>query len=140
MEQIDLFSFSAPKYKIEKPIRLIELFSGLGSQASALDRIGANYTHWLACDNDRFVMASYNAIHGTSFPVTDICQLKAEDLKITERERVIPISLPIHFPARICLNAERWMEWKKVATQEVDCFGRLRDYWMSARVTFRTSS
>ena len=31
------------KLKIDKPIRLIELFAGIGSQAKALERIGADF-------------------------------------------------------------------------------------------------
>lgn len=36
MRQISIFD-SLPKYKIDKPIRLIELFAGYGSQASIFD-------------------------------------------------------------------------------------------------------
>lgn len=39
-EQIDLFSYSMPRFKIDKPIRLIELFAGIGSQAKALENLG----------------------------------------------------------------------------------------------------
>ena len=46
-EQLDLFSFNTPKFKINKPIRLIELFGGIGSQAMALRNIGANFEHHL---------------------------------------------------------------------------------------------
>ena len=34
--QIDIFELTRPKYKITKPIRLIELFAGIGSQANAV--------------------------------------------------------------------------------------------------------
>ena len=38
MEQISIFDFDAKdKFKIDKPIRLIELFAGYGSQARILD-------------------------------------------------------------------------------------------------------
>ena len=33
MEQINIFDCLYPSYKINKPIRLIELFAGVGSQA-----------------------------------------------------------------------------------------------------------
>ena len=36
MRQASIFD-SLPKYKIDKPIRLIELFAGYGSQALALN-------------------------------------------------------------------------------------------------------
>ena len=65
-----------------EPIRLIELFSGIGCQAMALKRLGVDFTHWRAVDNDKFAVASYNAIHGTRFKPTDIKGLKGEDLGI----------------------------------------------------------
>lgn len=46
-----------------KPIRLIELFSGIGSQASALKRLGVDFEHWITSDWEVNAVASYNAIH-----------------------------------------------------------------------------
>ena len=75
------------KLKIEKPIRLIELFAGVGSQAKALKRLGANFEHYRACDFDKYAMASYNAIHGTDFATSDITKITAEDLGIVETDK-----------------------------------------------------
>lgn len=61
--------------KIEKPIRLIELFAGVGSQAMALRNIGADFEHYRAVEYDKYAMASYNAIHGTNFETSDIRQV-----------------------------------------------------------------
>lgn len=36
-KQLDIFSTTLEKFKFTKPIRLIELFAGYGSQALALD-------------------------------------------------------------------------------------------------------
>ena len=38
-EQLNLFAQSKQEYKINKPIRLIELFGGIGSQAKALENL-----------------------------------------------------------------------------------------------------
>ena len=46
-----------------KPIRLIELFSGIGAQASALERLGVDFTHWKTSDWEVNAVASYKAIH-----------------------------------------------------------------------------
>lgn len=46
-----------------KPIRLIELFSGIGAQASALERLKINFEHWKTSDWEVNAVASYNAIH-----------------------------------------------------------------------------
>lgn len=86
-EQIDLFSFTMPTLKITKPIRLIELFAGIGSQAAALRNLGADFEHYRVVEWDRFCVASYNAVHGTNFEPMDITKVHAEDLGITERER-----------------------------------------------------
>lgn len=41
-----IFDLMYPKYKIDKPIRLIELFSGYGSQALALKYLKIPFEHW----------------------------------------------------------------------------------------------
>ena len=86
IEEFDLFSFSTPKFKIDKPIRLIELFAGIGSQAQALKNLGANFEHWKAIEIDKYAMASYNAIHGTNFDTQDIKSIHASDLQITDTD------------------------------------------------------
>ena len=42
--------------KITKPIRLIELFAGVGSQAMALRDIGAKFESYRVCEFDRFAI------------------------------------------------------------------------------------
>ena len=74
-------------FKIDKPLRLIELFAGYGSQAMAFDRIGAEYTHHFVCEFDKYAMASYNAVHGTNFEPTDIRNIHGSDLKITDTDK-----------------------------------------------------
>lgn len=87
MEQIDLFSYTMPKYRIDKPVRLIELFAGIGSQAKALERLGVDFEHYKVIEWDKYAMASYNAIHGTNFETSDIQKIHASDLELRERER-----------------------------------------------------
>lgn len=73
--------------KIDKPIRLIELFAGVGSQAMALRNIGANFTHHRVIEFDKYAMASYNAIHGTNFEPTDICTINGTDLGVKDTDK-----------------------------------------------------
>ena len=47
--QISIFSGSN-NFKIDKPIRLIELFAGYGSQHFALEYLGANFESWKICE------------------------------------------------------------------------------------------
>lgn len=49
--------------KISKPIRLIELFAGLGAQAKALQKIGANFEHYKISEWEVHACASYHKIH-----------------------------------------------------------------------------
>ena len=44
-------------------LRLIELFSGIGAQASALERLGVDFDHWITSEWEVNAVASYNAIH-----------------------------------------------------------------------------
>ena len=85
--QINIFELTKPRYKITKPIRLIELFAGIGSQAKALKNINANFEHYRAIDFDKYAIASYNAIHGTNFEPLDITKITAKDLGIVETDK-----------------------------------------------------
>ena len=76
-----------PQYKINKPIRLIECFAGIGTQAMALRNLGANFKRYRAYDFDKDAVKSYNAIHNTNFEPTDICNVKGKDLGITEKDK-----------------------------------------------------
>lgn len=49
MEQMSLFDGSK-KFIVDKPIRLISLFSGYDSQEFALKYLGVNYEHWKTCE------------------------------------------------------------------------------------------
>lgn len=87
-EQMNIFDLlnDKPIYKIRKPIRLIELFGGIGSQAAALRNIGANFEHWRLVEFDKYPVASYNAVHGTKFEPMDITKIKGSDLGIEDVE------------------------------------------------------
>ena len=71
----------------DKPIRLIELFAGIGSQAKALTNLGINFEHWRICEFNERAILSYNAIHGTHFVTSDITQINATDLDITQTDK-----------------------------------------------------
>lgn len=86
-QQLTIFDELYEEVKITKPIRLIELFAGYGSQAMALERLGADFTHHKVIEFDRFAVNSYNAVHGTDFKVTDIRDIHAEDLEVTDTDK-----------------------------------------------------
>lgn len=61
--QMSIFDLIREQIRITKPIRLIELFAGYGSQAMALERIGAKFEKYLICEWCVQSFASYKAIH-----------------------------------------------------------------------------
>lgn len=96
-EQIDLFSYSMPRFKIDKPIRLIELFAGIGSQAKALKNLGVDFETYRVVEWDKYAIKSYNAIHGTNYETSDIQKIHADDLGIVETDRycyIVTYSFP----------------------------------------------
>lgn len=87
MEQLDLFSFPSYKISKNKKIRLIELFSGVGSQAMALRNIGVDFEHYRVVEFDKYAIASYNSIHHTNFEVQDITKINGDFLGITDCDK-----------------------------------------------------
>ena len=61
--QTTIFDMLYPKKKITKPIRLIELFAGYGSQALALKYLGVKFEHWKICEWAIKSIQAYNDIH-----------------------------------------------------------------------------
>ncbi len=50
-------------FKIDKPIRLIELFAGYGSQALALKYMGVSFEHWRICEWAVKSIQAYKDLH-----------------------------------------------------------------------------
>lgn len=69
---------------LDRPVRLIELFGGIGTQAMALRELGVDFERYRLVEFDRYCCASYNAIHGTRFEPTDIRSLHGSDLGIVD--------------------------------------------------------
>lgn len=83
--QNSLFDF--PQVQIDKKIRLIEAFGGIGSQAMALRNIGAYFEHYRLIEFDKYAVMSYNSIHCTDFETTDIRDVHGADLGIVEKDK-----------------------------------------------------
>ena len=62
-EQMNLFNFGKEYKHITKPIRLIELFSGIGATSKGLDIIGVEYEHYKTCEWAVPSIIAYNSIH-----------------------------------------------------------------------------
>lgn len=86
MNQCSFFDGEKP-LRITKPLRLIELFAGIGAQAKALENLGVNFEHYRICEFDKYAVASYNAVHGTNFATSDITKIHAADLGIVGTDK-----------------------------------------------------
>lgn len=62
-ENLTIFDIMYEKYKINKPVRLIELFGGYGSQALALKYLGVDFEHWKLCEWAIKSIQAYKDIH-----------------------------------------------------------------------------
>lgn len=63
MDNMSIFECLFPTYKITKPIRLIELFAGYGSQALALKYLGIPFEHWKICEWNYKSFEAYKKFH-----------------------------------------------------------------------------
>lgn len=87
MQQLNIFDLNKKEIKIDKPIRLIELFGGYGSQSMALERIGAEFERYKLVEFDRYAIESYNTIHNTDFEPLDITKVHRNDLDIVDTNK-----------------------------------------------------
>jgi DNA (cytosine-5)-methyltransferase 1 len=78
--------FDLPQVSLGKKIRLVTLFSGIGSQEMALRDIGVDFEIHGMVEFDKFAVKSYNAVHGTSFDVSDVRDVHASDLAIVDTD------------------------------------------------------
>ena len=83
---MNLFEMDKPKFYITKPLRLIELFAGVGSQAMSVRDLGVDFEHYRVVEFDKYAIKSYNAIHSTNFSTTDIRTISGSDLGIVDTE------------------------------------------------------
>lgn len=81
------FLFDLPQPELNKKIRLITLFSGIGAQEMAMRDIGADFEIYKAVEFDKYAISAYNAIHGTNFPTIDVCTVHGKDLNIVDKDK-----------------------------------------------------
>ena len=60
------------EYTQENPLRLIELFAGIGSQTQALKNIGVPHKVVAISEIDKNALTSYKALHGETLNLGDI--------------------------------------------------------------------
>lgn len=84
--QLSLFG-GTTSFKIDKPIRLVELFGGISCQAQALLNLGVDFENYRYCDFDKYACQSHNEIMGTNDKPSDITKWKGEDLGVCDTDK-----------------------------------------------------
>ena len=78
MIQTSIFDMLYPKFKIDKPIKLITLFSGYDSQALSLKYLGVPFEHHRTCE---WAVKSIQALKDLHFPDVEVeCNLDKKQL------------------------------------------------------------
>ena len=79
--QTSIFELLYPTFKIDKPIRTIELFGGYGSQLLALKYLGANVEQWKLCEWAIKSIQAYKDLHFENDNFDYSKELSAEQIK-----------------------------------------------------------
>ena len=103
--QLDLFNSARPYFKIDKPIRLIELFAGIGAQAKALEILGVPFEHWKICEWAANSIRAYNAIHMKD--TTDYSKGKTKEELVEYLQG--NISTNYNDPCNVAKKNEEWL-------------------------------
>jgi DNA (cytosine-5)-methyltransferase 1 len=108
IESVNLFDGHIPYYKITKPVRLIELFAGIGSQHQALKNLGAKIDRSTIVEWQVNSIQAYNDIHIRKYD--DHTQgLTKEDL--AKRLNDYGVSIDYNQPAKIETLMRKGEEW-----------------------------
>ena len=107
-QQMNLFNFDKEYKKIDKPIRLIELFAGIGAQAKALEILGVPFEHYKICEWAVPSILAYNAIHIKD--TTDYSQGKTKEEML---ERINGVSSNYNEPITYKTLKSKPIEWIK---------------------------
>ena len=82
-EQLNIWEMIYPKKIIEKPIKLIELFSGIGSQLKAMRLLSDKVTPYKTCEWEYTAIISYNAMHELGMSNSKLYFLAGNSIVVT---------------------------------------------------------
>ena len=76
-----MMRFDFFKKRKEEPVKVLELFGGIGACTQAFKRVGIPFEVVDYVEIDKYACKSYNAINGTDFKPQDICEWD-KDIKV----------------------------------------------------------
>ena len=76
-----MMRFNFFKKQKEEPVKVLELFGGIGACTQAFKRVGVPFEVVDYVEIDKYACKSYNAINGTDFKPQDICEWD-KDIKV----------------------------------------------------------
>lgn len=104
-QQLDLFNIDKERKVITKPIRIIELFSGIGAQAKALEVLGVPFEHYKTCEWAAPSIKAYNVIHIKDFFDYSQYLTKQELIDYLQGN----ISMDYNEPCNVAKKSESWL-------------------------------
>ena len=113
-QQLSLWDEIYPKKVIDKPIRLIEFFAGIGAQHKALKQLTNNVESWKICEWAYNSYCSYNAIHIKDFKDYSIGLTKEELV-----EKVKGTSTNYNEPLSVKQLLKKPIEWLRNAYNNI---------------------
>ena len=108
-EQLDIFNSGMESFKFTKPIKVIELFAGYGSQMLAFEYLKVNAEHFKICEWAVPSILAYNLIHVRDF--TDYSKEKEKEWLVdylTERQISVDYNKPMT-KEQIARKGEKWI-------------------------------
>jgi DNA (cytosine-5)-methyltransferase 1 len=109
-QQLNLFEGLIPRYKIEKPIRLIEMFAGIGSQYQALKNLGVNVEHHRIVEWQVNSIQTYNDIHIQDY--TDYSK-DISDQEVFDKLSTLGVSMDYNKPMTVEQIKRKGSEWAR---------------------------
>jgi DNA (cytosine-5)-methyltransferase 1 len=107
-QQINIFEGHIPYYKITKPVRLIELFAGIGSQHQALKNLGVKIDRTTIVEWQVNSIQAYNDMHVRKYTDYTTSMTKEE---IAFRLNQLGVSIDYNEPVRLETLMRKSEEW-----------------------------
>jgi len=108
MNEVSIFDGHIPYYKITKPVRLIELFAGIGSQHQALKNLGVKIDRTTIVEWQVNSIQAYNDIHIRKYDDWTSGMTKDE---LAYRLHELGISLDYNEPAKLETLMRKGEDW-----------------------------